>query len=366
MPNMILSFLKLFNSMFPKTKLNKTLNIILRLIIVILAYGFIYKQLVYKKDLIALGRDIGQSMNELHEYLLLLLIVLLMLINWGFESLKWQVLIRPIEKISFLKSLKAVFSGVTVSTFTPNRVGEYVGRVFILDKGNLWKAVLSTIIGSMSQLLITVVMGAFGVLFFSLIYKDLLLQLLNIHPTSFVYVYSGFVLLVIIVVVFLILVFLNAAVFVEFFQRYLWGRLKKAIKYLDVIKEYSLGVLVKVLTWSFFRYAIFTLQFYLLLHLFKVHIPYLHAMVLLSLIYLIITVIPTIAITELGIRGSVSIYVIHLYFTYHLDTEADAQLGIVAASSFLWLINLAIPAILGTFFVFRLRFFRNRNNKHKA
>jgi hypothetical protein len=31
---------------------------------------------------------------------------------------------------------------------------------------------------------------------------------------------------------------------------------------------------------------------------------------------------------------------------------------ILAASSVLWLINLAIPAILGTFFVFSLKFFR--------
>ena len=32
------------------------------------------------------------------------------------------------------KSLMAVFSGITISIFTPNRIGEYFGRVFILKK----------------------------------------------------------------------------------------------------------------------------------------------------------------------------------------------------------------------------------------
>ena len=60
-----------------------------------------------------------------------------------------------------LNARKAVFSGITVSTFTPNRIGEYGGRVFCLEKGDRIKAVFITILCSMSQLLTTVILDQF-------------------------------------------------------------------------------------------------------------------------------------------------------------------------------------------------------------
>jgi hypothetical protein len=55
---------------------------------------------------------------------------LLVGVNWGLESLKWQRLIYPLETPVFLPVvLKSVLCGVTVSMLTPNRTGEYVGRI---------------------------------------------------------------------------------------------------------------------------------------------------------------------------------------------------------------------------------------------
>ena len=42
---------------------------------------------------------------------------------------------------------------INISTFTPNRIGEYGGRVFCLEKGDRVKGVLITIIGSIAQFL---------------------------------------------------------------------------------------------------------------------------------------------------------------------------------------------------------------------
>ena len=64
----------------------------------------------------------------------------------------------------------------------------------------------------------------------------------------------------------------------------------------------------------------------------------------------VISIIPTIAISEIGVRGSVAVYLFGLI-------SANA-LGILSATFVLWLINLLIPAIIGTFFVFTLNFFR--------
>jgi hypothetical protein len=37
------------------------------------------------------------------------------------------------------------------------------------------------------------------------------------------------------------------------------------------------------------------------------------------------------------------------------------MIGILSAATLLWIINLAIPAVIGTFFVFRLNFFRKNS-----
>jgi len=68
--------------------------------------------------------------------------------------------------------------------------------------------------------------------------------------------------------------------------------------------------------------------------------------------------VPSIALIDLGIRGSVSIFVIGLYFQKSGFNSGDTELAILTSSTVLWLVNLIIPAILGTFFVFNLKFFR--------
>jgi len=95
---------------------------------------------------------------------------------------------------------------------------------------------------------------------------------------------------------------------------------------------------------------------------YSVHIPLLHGLMIIAVVFFIMTAIPTVTLAELGVRGSVSLYFIGLYFERFSDLTEKINLGILSASSSLWLVNLAIPAILGTFFVYRLRFFRRRAN----
>jgi hypothetical protein len=92
--------------------------------------------------------------------------------------------------------------------------------------------------------------------------------------------------------------------------------------------------------------------------MFGLHITYFDALVLISLVYFIMAVIPTIALTELGIRGSVAIYFFGLYLAKFPGIMTTENVGVFAASTLLWMINLGIPALIGTVFVFRLQFFR--------
>jgi hypothetical protein len=93
---------------------------------------------------------------------------------------------------------------------------------------------------------------------------------------------------------------------------------------------------------------------------YSVQIPLIQGLMIISVVFLIMTAIPTVTLAELGVRGSVSLYFIGLYFERYSDLTEMVNLGIISSSSSLWLVNLAIPAILGTFFVYRLRFFRRK------
>jgi uncharacterized membrane protein YbhN (UPF0104 family) len=63
----------------------------------------------------------------------LVAVVLLMIVNWSVEAFKWKISVAKIQPISFFKAFKAVLSGISFSVSTPNRVGEYLGRVLLLE-----------------------------------------------------------------------------------------------------------------------------------------------------------------------------------------------------------------------------------------
>ena len=128
----------------------KTISFLLKIGIVAFAFIFLYKQLSDRATINQFNSLI--LINQINEHRFFMTIVFLMMfLNWFLESLKWRFLISKIEKISIKQSLRAVFAGITISAFTPNRVGEYGGRVFCLEKADRVQAVLITVIGSMAQ-----------------------------------------------------------------------------------------------------------------------------------------------------------------------------------------------------------------------
>ena len=335
--------------MFFKTKLHKTYNLIIKLVIILLAYGFIYYRVFYKNEFENLINNFKLSFNKSEFILILSIVFFLMLINWGIESSKWKYLIRKIEKISFLKSYKAILAGNSVSIVTPNRVGEFFGRVYILKKTNPWEGIFITIIGSMSQLLITIVIGSVSfIVFFSKYYS------INDYLTYII------ISIIIIFNVFLILFFLNVSFISSFVQKFIKEKWKKIRVYMRIFAFYKTKELLIIIAYSFVRYFVFSLQFYLLLRMFSLEIPIVDGFVMISVIFFILTAIPSIALSELGIRGSVAMYVFSMYFSNLVFDVDYIEIAVLSTTTLLWLINLAIPALVGTVFVFNLNFFRKK------
>ena len=147
-------------------KTKKMYSFVLKLGIVFFAFFFLYKQLITQISSNQFN-NLNLSISIKNNIFLFVIVVLMMFLNWFLEAYKWKFLIKKIEKISFLTSIRAVFSGITVSAFTPNRIGEYGGRVFCLDKADRVKAVLITVIGSFAQLIVTFVFWISGIDFFT-------------------------------------------------------------------------------------------------------------------------------------------------------------------------------------------------------
>ena len=337
--------------MSKNTKIRKTYNILIRVIILAATYGFIYKK-------VFLGKDWMQNLTVFKNYVedpkftwTITLLIFLMFVNWGIESVKWRFLISKIEKVSFFKSLQAVFTGSSISIVTPNRVGEYFGRAFILEKASHMQGILITILGSMSQLLITILTGTVGLILFTIGYA---------HKLQIFGGYLFYSLLALIVIFDILILFLyfNISFLSTLREKLLKRRLKKFRKFFVVFSYYRYHELCYVITLSFFRYLVFSFQYFILLRFFSVPIPIVQSFILTSLIFFVITIVPTVALTELGIRDSVSIYFFAIYFSGTGMLDDNLSMGVLLASTMLWIINLAIPAVIGTIFVFRLKFFR--------
>lgn len=321
----------------------KTIGFLLKIGIVIFSLFFLLNELTDRTTINQLNSH--DLIGQIHErWVFMIAVLVMMFLNWSIEALKWRFLISKIEDISFLKSIRAVFSGITVSTFTPNRIGEYGGRVFCLETGDRIQAVLITIIGSMAQLLTTIFFG-FSALLFLPKYLPEFYQLISSVNLTF----SVLVFLVLLINFLSVFLFLNTSFVSKILSKIRFlGRYKK---YNAVFSFYTKKELIRVLFFSIARYMVFTTQFFILLIVFDVEINYLDAINLTMIMLLVISVIPTIAITEISVRGSVAVF---LFGLVSFNT-----IGVLSAALALWIINLLLPALIGTFFVFSLKFFRS-------
>lgn len=312
-----------------KKTAKKYFFILFKIIIALSAYSYIYIKL---KDF-----DFNVNFDSSRLYLLLFA-VLLLFDNWGVESLKWKLLINKYENMSLIKSFKSVFAGVTSSVFTPNRVGEFVGRIFFVSDKNKGKAVLSTFVGSYSQILITLSIGTLAFFISDPIYIS------NIQVNE-----NWINILFAILSVVLLVFYLRISLISNFLVRF--SKYKRINNVLNSINLYSTTDLLKLLGLSLLRYFVFSIQFVLIVYFFEIEISFVNILLGLAQFYMVLMIIPTISVAELGIRAVIAINVFNQYIN-HSSIHAN-QLTLLSLSiSLLWLINIVIPALIGSVLLF--------------
>ncbi len=304
----------------------------------------LYKQFQTHITLRASVKKIVDNWNT-HTAMLLIIVVLLMVINWSVEAIKWRLLLKDVQAISFTRSLRSVFSGISISLLTPNRIGEYAGRVVYLQNINKAKGVMANIIGSFAQFIAAGCFGIGGMLLYYL--EPVSRQYLSANNIWYflpVLLFS-FLLLVILLVAFYNLGFLAN-------RLYKFKRLHRIISILKIVENYNNQTLRRLIILSAFRYFIFASQYYLLLQIFGVSISYFVAMASIFCIYWLMAIVPSVAIAEVGLRAELSVVI--------LSAFSSNTFGIMSTSVLLWLINLIIPALIGACLLFGIKLIGNK------
>jgi len=326
---------------------NKNIKIIFNYVLgpvvfIILAFS-IYRQIQKQPDWKVSVAQLKDVLNSELKWLILP-VVLLMVVNWGLEARKWQLTLFNLQRLSFWKAFKAIFTGSTMASFTPNRTGEYVGRILYVEEGKRLQAVSLTFICSMAQLQVTLYAGLVGLWSFTRSFGSIVNE-----PQSTIMWMNVLFYVVLTAAVVLTLFYFRLAWFIKVLHR--WTGNAKIMRYIAVLEDCNATILVRVLSLSGVRYLVFIVQYYLLFKVFGVDVNWWQTLQSVSVLFLVLAILPSFTfLTDLGIRWKAGIEIVQLYSTN--------TIGIFAAAFTIWLVNLIIPALIGSLLISGIKVFR--------
>ena len=266
----------------------------------------IYKEAIANKNWAVFGFEIQQQLLQT-AFIYWLILLVLMGFNFSIEALKWKRVVEKNNPISFLKSLRSVFVGQAFAFFTPNRIGEYIGRTMFLETENKAKGLAQMAWTSYAQLLVTIIVGTVA-LFWNLPFFPWLK-------------WAGPLIALLAIIVF-------------FYDRQWNG-------WLSVLNKLQIPTHSKItlLALSFLRYCVFTFQYVWAAKMLGMEIPFWVLGSSIAILFLFISILPTISITELVVRGQLLLLILAPWY--------PNELMIIVLSSLIWVVNFLIPAIIG-------------------
>jgi hypothetical protein len=311
---------------------NQKLLNFLKFIVLVASVVVIYFQ--FKSKVVSLS-DLSllrEKLSSVKAVLLLLLTFLLMLLNWSLESFKWKYLLNSVEDINFFQSVKGVLSGLAIGFITPNRVGEFAGKIAYLKSENRANGAVMSFVGSSAQLLVTIQAG-----------------LIAIAVSKYGSVVDVFVTpITLVMLVIISLAWFKSNLFLKWISKFTW--LKKWNKHADKLADVSESKMITVYVISLVRYMVFPLQYFILFRMLDTSIDFSECLSMTATSYFLLAIVPTYAIAEIGARGSMNL----LAFS-----ELNAPFAVLSVTFLIWMINLIIPALIGSYQIARFKLQKN-------
>lgn len=303
-------------------KAKQFLVLIIKVLIVSGAFYFIYNQLAnddkldWQKFIILFKKN--QSVGGIT------FILLLSVLNRFFEILKWQNLVGFIHKISLGEATKQVLGALTAGLFTPNGVGEYAGKALFFEKKDTKKVIFLNLICNGIQMILTVIFGIFGLLYFNAQY--------NVITTKTVVLLFGL----------LILLFL-----VSFFLKKFAIKGYSIEKLIHKINEIPKPIHQKNIFLAICRFLVFSHQYYFLFLAFDVDLPYLTVIATITSVYFLASSLPTFQFLDFAVKGSVAVY-----FFGILGVN---EWIVIFVTTLMWFLNVVLPVVIGSYYVLNFK-----------
>ncbi|MEL6133845.1 MAG: lysylphosphatidylglycerol synthase transmembrane domain-containing protein, partial [Bacteroidota bacterium] len=253
-------------------------------------------------------------------------------INLGLETLKWQELLQEDKRRpSFQRLFQGVLAGISLGIFTPNRIGEYAGRLMFLPPQQRWRGAIATWINRLDQMLITLAIGLVSLYGLREVLVDVRMQ--GWAP------WGSLVSLVWIACVGLAVFLFAHKWTLQYFPLPKSWKLTRAVRETGESMEWRQMMVVTGL--SLLRYTAFSLQYVWLLYAFGFEGTLALAWHMIALVFLIKSLAPIASIAELGIREAVALTIMGYW--------AVAPSTILAATLALYVINLVLPSTAGLY-----------------
>ena len=256
----------------------------------------------------------------------IIIAALLLFVNIGVRTLKWRTMLCSVkENPTFTEAFGSVMLGISLGSFTPGEIGEFAGRAL-----HITDAKRSHLVGLalLDKAQIFIVAACAGIVSLACLALD----------------NSLVIALVAIVVVFLSSVFIMRLEMIAALGHYLNASFFKKSWLTRVLDGFSLlnprqlfGTVLCTLAFQ----GVLVLQMFFLINGFS-KISFAHSFIGTSAMMFVKSLLP-ISIGDLGIREAGSIF--------FFSTYGVSQAAALNASLILFLINIFIPSIVGTYFI---------------
>ena len=280
------------------------------------------------------------------------LLIVLMFVNWGAEVYKWKLLLQDMFPVTSRLAIKSTLAGVATAVFTPYRIGGYFGKVALLSFRYRAKGIVYQVYNAMALFLVNFF---FGLLFLGLLGLEAKQEIIGLAPDVFgMLALIGSVFIIIIAVLY---VNVNS-VTVLFGKMPFTNKWMKAWKVLEG-KSYKKTALT-VLSVSVIRYLVITYQYLLAFDIFGINADPLTIYFASGALFFLFQFVPVFNAVELGLTRTAMFTVILTTFGIVNEITPALTLAITTASFLIWVVNLAIPSIVGSLFLSQVKVLKEK------
>ncbi len=301
----------------------RIINIILAVFIAVFLFTYLSKNIDFK---------LVSSILAKTPFYVFIVACIGTILNWGLEAKKWHFLINSIEKTSFFRAQSAVYAGVAVSNIFPFKIGEYLGKLYFVERENHIKSMGLSFVSSIAQMLLNLSLSITP-------------AIIMVGASTIKNNFSGFKLFGIFIIIVLVILIFNK-----------WGKKHKLIQDFKAGLAHLKGKQVAMLiVFSFLRFAAFASAYVFVLHYYlpyPVHYIYLGV----GAIYFLQSFSPGMAATDASVRLALPLIIFGTAKTLKNEIETAAIINYV--------FSVLTPSLLGLAIITYQSFLKRRKKTH--